>query len=70
MHWDRFANGLKQLIAKVASPESLAPEGDQAADNSILSAPHGDDGYDDEPMAPYCPDNHSVRSDDSLHLSC
>ena len=67
MHWDQFASGLKQLIAKVASSQSLAPENDSVGDGSTRSAASVNDAYDDERTKPYVPDN---RSDSSLHLSC
>jgi hypothetical protein len=69
MRWDLFAKGLKQLIAKVASPEGPAPEDDSAADNSIRSDLFGNDGYFEERTTPYSPDNRNERSDSSLHLS-
>ncbi|MBB4198234.1 hypothetical protein GGD83_002034 [Rhodoblastus sphagnicola] len=70
MHWDRFATGLKHLIAKVASPENLAPEDDPAADTAIPRDPFGNDGYCEERVEPYSPDYRTERSDSSLHLSC
>jgi len=68
MRWNRFAQGFKQIIAKVASPQSQAPEDDPAADNSIRS-PLGNDGYAEERVAPWSPDYRKERSDSSLHLS-
>ena len=70
MHWDLFAKNLKQLIAKVAPPQSLSPEDDSDFDDSIHTAPSAGDRYDEEQMTPYSPDSRSERSDSSLHLSC
>ena len=69
MRWDQFAEGLKKLMAKAASSQILAREDDSIPDNSIRSAPFGDDGYDEERIEPYSPDYRSERSDSSLHLS-
>jgi hypothetical protein len=70
MGWDRIAKGLKQFIGKVAVPQSLAPEDDHSAETSMRDDFFGDDGYGDERMTPYSPDNRNERSDSSLHLSC
>lgn len=70
MYWDQFAKGLKQLIAKAVSPQSVAPGEYPDPDHSIVNTPSGDDRYDEAGMTPYSPDNHGERSDSSLHLSC
>lgn len=71
MHWDQFASGLKQFIAKVASPQILGPEEDDAAsEDALLGAAFGNDEYGEEQMTPYSPDGRSERCESSLHLSC
>ena len=53
MHWDQFASGLKQFIAKVASPQILEPEEDDAAsEDALLGAASGNDEYGEEQMTP------------------
>jgi hypothetical protein len=70
MRWDRFAAGLKRLIANAASPARLAPEDDPAADSSIRGDPFGGGGYCQERMPPYVPDYLNERSDSSPRLGC
>ena len=70
MHWDQFAQGLKQLLTKAASPQIAAPVEYPHPDESIAANPSGPDRYDEEEMTPYSPDDSGERSDSSLHLSC
>jgi hypothetical protein len=70
MDWRQLADGLRQLIAKVASPRRAAQEIDSQAGRSVLAALSGGEGYDEAQISPYIPDDHSARNDDSLHLSC
>jgi hypothetical protein len=70
MYWDQFAKSLKQLLAKAASPQSVAPAEYSQRGESIAANPLGDVRYDEEEMTPYSPDDRRERCDSSLHLSC
>ena len=67
---DQITKGWKQLIVIVASPQSAAPEANPKRETSIRADAFYSARYEEAQMAPHTPDNHSERSESSLHLSC
>jgi hypothetical protein len=70
MSWELITEGLKQVIAKVASPRGAGSKANPTRDASYRADAFGGARYQETQLPPYVPDSHRERSDSSLHLSC
>jgi hypothetical protein len=70
MSWDQITEGLKQVIAKVASLRRTASEASPKRDAADRADAFGAARYQETQLPPYVPNSRRERSDSSLHLSC